>query len=159
MTVSSLNTPLSVTVQATGKIRNYQIIRNLITLCIVPISWMAMRLGSDPMAVFIISFIITLIVHPVSMILLHKEFSYSYKEYCLKVLWPCLVFTFLAPIIPFILKWFMAEGVVRLIVVTLVSVVISIAVSYFVVFDKSEKRIVNTWVINFFPKIRRANKS
>lgn len=156
MTVSSLNTPLSVTVQATGRIRNYQIIRNLITLSVVPIAWVAMRMGMDPIAVFVISFIITLIVQPVSMVLLHKEFSYSYKEYCLKVLWPCLVFTIIAPIIPFVLKWFMVEGVVRLIVVTLISVVISIAVSYFVVFDKSEKKIVNTWMTNFFSKKRKS---
>lgn len=156
MTVSSLNTPLSITVQATGRIRNYQIIRNLMTLCVVPIAWGAMRMGADPMAVFVISFIITLIVQPVSMILLHKEFSYSYKEYCLKVLWPCLAFTILAPIIPFVLKWFMVEGVIRLIVVTLISVVISIAVSYFVVFDKSEKKIVNIWVTNFYSKIRKS---
>lgn len=158
MTVSSLNTPLSVTVQATGKIRNYQIIRNVITLCVVPIAWVAMRMGADPIAVFIISFIITLIVHPVSMILLHREFPYSYREYCMKVLWPCLIFTVLAPIIPLVLKYFMAEGAVRLIVVTLVSVVISTSISYFVVFDQSEKRIVNTWVSNFFSKMKKNKK-
>jgi hypothetical protein len=155
MTVSSLNTPLSVTVQATGKIRNYQIIRNLITLSVVPFSWIAMRMGADPIAVFVVSFIITLIVHPVSMILLHKVFEYSYKEYCLKVLWPCLLFTILAPIIPYVLNFFMNEGVVRLIVISLVSISISVAISYFIVFDKSEKRIVNTWVGNFISKIRK----
>lgn len=155
MTVSSLNTPLSVTVQATGRIRNYQIIRNLITLCVVPIAWVAMKMGADPIAVFIISFIITLIVHPVSMILLRKEFSYSYRDYCLKVLWPCLLFTILAPIVPYILKDYMAEGVVRLIVITIVSIAISVVISYFMMFDKSEKRIVNTWMSNVISKIRK----
>lgn len=155
MTVSSLNTPLSVTVQATGKIRNYQIIRNLITLCVVPIAWVAMKMGADPIAVFIISFAITLIVHPVSMILLRKEFTYSYSDYCLKVLWPCLLFTVSAPIVPFLLKYCMVEGGVRLIVITAVSAAISVAISYFIVFDKSEKRIVNSWVSNFMSKIRK----
>ena len=49
----------------------------------------------------------------------------------------------------------MAEGAVRLIVVTLVSIVISTSISYFVVFDQSEKRIVNTWVSNFFSKMKK----
>ncbi len=155
MTISSLNTPLSITVQATGKIRNYQIIRNLFTLCVVPISWGAMKIGADPIVVFIISFIFTLIVHPVSMVLLHKVFSYSYRDYCWKVLWPCFLFTILAPIAPFVIKSFMAEGVVRLVVITFMSVILSVFISYYIVFDKSEKRIVNKWLSNFMSKIKK----
>lgn len=155
MTISSLNTPLSVTAQATGNIRNYQIIRNLFTLSVIPISWVALKMEFDPIAVFIISFIFTLIVHPVSMVLLHKVFSYSYRDYCWKVLWPCFLFTILAPIAPFVIKSFMAEGVVRLVVITFMSVILSVFISYYIVFDKSEKRIVNKWLSNFMSKIKK----
>lgn len=150
MTISSLNTPLSVTALAVGKIRNYQIVRNAITLCILPLSWIVMKMGASPIFVFVVSFIITLVVHIVSMILLHKIYYYSYIDYCRKVIFPCFAYTLLFPIIPFALKFLIFEGFVRLCVVTTASVFVSLAMAYFVVFEEKERKVIN----NFISKIK-----
>lgn len=155
MTISSLNTPLSVTVQAVGRIRDYQLIRNIVTLSVLPISWLAMKLGADPTSVFTITIIITMLVHPISMLLLHKNFSYSYKEYCVIVLIPCFLFTLFAPIIPFFLRSLLPESFLRLSLVVIVSVIVSIFTAYVFVFDKREKSIVDKWITNLYAKLKR----
>lgn len=154
MVVSSLNTPLSVTIQAVGKIRDYQIIRNIVTLLVVPISWVAMKLGANPTSVFIVTLAITLVVQPISMVLLHRVFPYSYKEYNHKVLLPCVIFTVLSPIIPYVMTLFLPEGFWRLVVVTVISIAISIAIAFVFVFDKKESELIKGWML----KITRRNK-
>lgn len=157
MLLSSLNTPISVTVQATGKIRSYQIIRSLITLSILPISWFCIRLTAEPSIVFIISLVITVIVQPVSMVLLRKVFSYSYKEYSLKVLFPCLLYSVLVPIIPYYIKLFLPEGIVRLVIIIFVSIFVSISLSIILVLDKKEKSMIKTIIRNILHMLFNRN--
>lgn len=146
MVVSSLNTPISVTIQATGRIRNYQVIRSLITLSVLPISWICMKYLSNPNIVFIVSFIITIIIQPISMMLLHKVFPYSYKEYTVKVIFPCLIFSLIVPIFPFILKQIMTEGLIRLSIITIISLIISLCISWLLVLDTNERIILRKFI-------------
>lgn len=152
MVVSSLNTPLSVTVMAVGKLKNYQLYRNLITLCVIPFSWIALKLGAGPIAVFVISFIITIIVHPVSMMLLYKIFPYSYKDYYIQVLWPCILFSITAPILPWALKSVMTAGFFRLILVTSLSIIVSVCAAVFLVLNKNERAIIGGWISKYVKK-------
>ena len=46
--VSSLNLPISQTVQATGKVKYYQIIRSLLVALTLPISWLFLKEGYNP---------------------------------------------------------------------------------------------------------------
>lgn len=50
--VSSLNLPISQTVQATGKVKYYQIIRSLLVALTLPISWLFLKEGYNPTVVF-----------------------------------------------------------------------------------------------------------
>ena len=155
MVISSLNTPLSVTVMAVGKLKNYQLYRNIITLCVLPFSWIALRMGAGPLSVFIISLIISLIVHPVSMVLLHNIFSYSYKTYCTQVLLPCLSFSIIVPIMPCLIKYMMTESFIRLLLVAAVSVFVSFITAMICVFDRNERTIIYSWMSTMVKKIKR----
>ncbi len=155
MLISSLNTPLSQVTQAVGKLRNYQIYRNVITLCVIPVSWFALNSGASPVAVFIISFIITIIVHPVSMALLHQIFPYSYKNYCLKVLLPCLAFLLFAPVVPYVVKCLLTESVGRFLAVSLISVITSAVTAMMIVFDKAERNMVLGWISKIIKRSKR----
>ena len=151
MLISSLNTPLSQVVQATGVLRKYQTIRSFIVASIIPISWIALKLNAPPISVFWIAIILTIINQPISMILLHKVFPYNYLEYIKEVIWPCIYSSIIIPVIPMIIHNIVTASFVRLVIVFISTIIFAAIVCYFLVFNQSEKNII----ISFASKIKK----
>ena len=148
MVISSLNTPVSQIVHATGKMKNYQIGTCLMVCTILPVSWVFLKLGFDPVAVYWVSLIITIVNQLVCNLLLKKVYPYSLKEYCRKVIIPCVVFVILVPLLPFAITMIFPVSFLRLLLTGAISVLISITVSYFLVLDKPER----TMFLNFIKR-------
>ena len=142
MIVSSLNTPVSQVVHATGKMKSYQIGTSVVICSILPIAWLFLKLGCDPTLVYWISLIVTVLNQVICNILLKKVFDYSIIDYTVKVILPCTSFLVLVPIVPLAITMCMPSSFYRLIITGLSSVVISFAVSYLVVLDKAEKEML-----------------
>ena len=148
MVISSLNTPVSQVVHATGKMKNYQIGTCLMVCTILPVSWVFLKLGFDPVAVYWVSLIITIVNQLVCNLLLKKVYPYSLKEYCRKVIIPCVVFVILVPLLPFAITMIFPVSFLRLLLTGAISVLISITVLYILVLDKSER----TMFLNFIKR-------
>lgn len=139
MLVCSLNTPLTFVSQATGNIKRYNVVRSILIISIIPLSIIANQWWPNPTAVFWISFIIAIINQPVSMILLHKIYPYSYIEYSKSVIIPCIVLSVLVPIVPCIIHLFFEESFLRLIF-TVTADVSGIIVFGLIIILKPEER-------------------
>ena len=148
MLLGCLNIPISQTVQATGVVRSYQIIRSIIVASTLPIAWVFLKFGFSPAIVFWITIAISIINQPVSMIILHKNFSYSYKLYIKKVIMPCLLLTLLVPIVPIIIHFLMSESIVKIMTVVVSSLLYSVVITYCVILDNYEKEIVLKYIKN-----------
>jgi O-antigen/teichoic acid export membrane protein len=146
MLLGSLNMPISQTVQATGKIRKYQVIRSILVTATLPIAWLFLSLGYSPPTIFWITIAVSFLNQPLSMYLLHKNFDYSYSEYMKKVIFPCFLFTLISPILPWILHSVIEPSFFRLVIVVISSILISAMVAYFIVLSLSERQIVNTLI-------------
>ncbi len=155
MLVSSLNTPLSQTVQAVGKLKTYQIVRGAVVSAIIPLSWITLKLGADAITVFWVSLVITIINQPVSMILLKRVFEYSYKEYILNVILPCLLLTVLVPILPLTVSVILSEGWIRLIVIVILSIALTVILGYWFLLNFQEKQFAKTFLISFIHKFKK----
>lgn len=142
MIISSLNTPISQVVHATGKMKKYQIATSIVICGILPISWVFLRLGYDPNSVYIISLIMTIVNQFVCNILLKRIFPYSLSEYFKKVIMPCGIFTLLAPILPLIPTLLLSSTLVRLLIVVFLSIFSSCIVAYVAVLEQSEKTLI-----------------
>ena len=142
MVLSSLNTPLSQVVHATGKMKNYQIGTSIVVCAILPIAWIALKLGGDPTTVYIVSLVMTVINQIVCMILLKKIFIYSILDYLKKVIWPCVIVTIIASILPMVIHLSMPSSFLRLVFVAVVGVVGTAISSYYMVMDQSEKAMI-----------------
>lgn len=143
MVISSLNTPISQTIQAVGRLKEYQIARSIIISSIIPISWIVLKLGASPISVFWVSLVIITINQPISMILLHNVFEYRYSEYVNRVLYPCICFTLALPIIPLAIHNIMDESFTRLCFVCLSTVISAAPIVYFMVLSKAERSMVH----------------
>lgn len=142
MAIGCLNLPISQTVQATGNIKNYQIVRSVIVTSVLPLSWWALICGAPAYIIFIILIFINAVNQPVSMYLLRRVFDYSYGEYFHQVILPCLLFSILAPIVPFIVHSVLCESLARLLAVGVSSLLVSVILVYFIVMTDDEKFLV-----------------
>ena len=146
MVISSLNTPVSQVVHATGKMKSYQIATSLVVCGILPVSWVFLKLGYAPNAVYVISLLMTIVNQVVCNIYLKRIFSYSLSEYLKKVILPCGLYTLLAPIVPLALVLLLPSSFIRLLLVGVVSVLTSLSVAYVVVLNQSEKSLILNFI-------------
>ena len=146
MVISSLNTPISQIVHATGKMKNYQLITSLVICSILPISWVFLKLNYNPNSVFIISLIVTIINQYVCMHLLKRIFQYNIIDYCNKVLIPCAVFSIIVVSVSYIPILFMETSFFRFAIVVILSIMTSCIVAYYLIFTKQEQFIAASFI-------------
>ena len=155
MLLGSLNMPISQTVQATGKVKYYQIIRSVLVTSTLPIAWVVLEFGAPPVSVFIVMLIISILNQPLSMAILHRLFNYSYKAYLRQVIVPCSIFGIIGTIPPLLFVIFFAESFSRFCIVVMSSVISSLLVAYFIILSKNEKTLVTGAFVNFIKRIKK----
>lgn len=85
VTIDSIGGPLYCAQQATGKIRNFQLLTGTLMLLILPISYIALKLGAKAEAVYIVYISILSIVQLLSIILIHRMIKMPLNIYLKKV--------------------------------------------------------------------------
>lgn len=146
MIISSMNTPLSQVVHATGKMKAYQLGTSLIICMIIPISWGLLRIGLSPVSTFIVSIIVSIFNQAACLYLVKRIFPLSIKAYIFKIVIPCLCLVAMSIVMPYLLKSVFNEGFFRFFINTMLSVVTISILAYFIVFTRDEKRLVNEFV-------------
>lgn len=91
LAIETLSAPLWISMQATGRIKNYQIGVSLIMITILPVSYLLFYKGFSPLAIFVVRLIITLCLLVYRLIFLYKEIQLPLTEYTQKVLVPILI--------------------------------------------------------------------
>ncbi len=149
--IDSLSAPLWLSVQAVGKIRNYQLLMTAIIMFNLPLSYVALRMGASPLSVWIIRVGINIIVHIARIIYLKRLIQLPIISYLRKVMLPTLLVTLLAFPVPSILNNYYADWV-ELLVITISSSCILFLLIYFIGLEKNEKGFLVNLVKN---KIKR----
>lgn len=139
MVIGSLHTPITQTIQATGKIVKFQIITSLIICSIVPITWICFMKGGAPTACYMAGIAVYLINHFFAMGMLKDVFDYSYIDYCKAVLIRCFIFSVLLPIIPFIVQGYFESSGITLLVTCMTTVFVSIPLFILCVLNRKER--------------------
>lgn len=76
-----MSNPFIVANQATGKVRRYQVVCGCTLLCILPISYLALRMGFPPYSVFIVHFFIEGLTGLLRLLLLRPLIGLSFRAY------------------------------------------------------------------------------
>ena len=92
--IDTLERPVNTAMNATGKIKKYQIISCSIQVLVIPISYLSLILGYIPEVIFVVYFIIMSISYISELIILHKKIELDIHVYIRKVLYRVIpVFT------------------------------------------------------------------
>lgn len=84
--IDGISNPIMRSVDASGNIRNYQLIVGGILLCIVPIAYIVLKLGGEPYTVFVVHIIMGLIAFAMRLRLANRLTGIPLGEYVNKVL-------------------------------------------------------------------------
>lgn len=130
--ISSLSGPLHILVQATGRIRNYQILVSGILLLNVPFSYLFLRLGYSPEITVVISIFFSLIALFARLFILHFSMRFPVNEYFKKVIFRIIIVAVISITIPYYMSFYLQNNFMSFMIICFVSVFcVFLSVFYF----------------------------
>lgn len=96
--------PLMVSAAATGKVRRYQSVVGAILLSILPISYFILKLGGNPVSVFVVHLCICMLAFVVRLYIVHNLVEFVMFDYVRKVIFRCLSVGVMSVILPILLN-------------------------------------------------------
>lgn len=144
MVIASLAQPVSIVVHATGKMKQFQLITGIVVGSIIPLSWIALKLGASAPTVYWISIFIAVINQIVITIVLHKIFTFNYTSYLREIIVPCITSAAVSLCISALIPMLIETSFTRLCLTGAVSIIITALSAYVIVFNKSEKDIIKS---------------
>ena len=152
--VESLTNPLLITALATGKIKKIQMVLCPILLCILPVSYIALRLGAPAYVVFIINMVFLFISLIVRIFLLKSYICLSPIFYIKNILVRCSMVALFSAVIPVILHLYFIDdnNIMRFFIVCISSVLLIITFVFLIGLNKKERSFVVTKIKSFIRK-------
>lgn len=99
--IEVLSPPIVNLIYANGKIKNFQIAISVVTILVIPVSYVSLECGYSPLSVYLITILITSIAHVIRLYFLRKVLSFQLHEYCLKIVFPLAISIFTLFILSF----------------------------------------------------------
>lgn len=124
---------------ANGNIRRYQLIITSVGVLVFPLTWIAFKMGFPAYFAYLIYFVIYFILIFLRMYLVKDLIKMDPRLYFSNVVFRCIVITLLAFIPPVILYNIIPQSLLRLIIITIVSIASTIILIVFLGLDNSEK--------------------
>ena len=151
--IGDLNGPVSAVVHATGNMRKYQTVCSFILLSVIPLSIIAYLISNNPTLGFILGFIVSLIGHMFSLIILKEITGLTLTNYMKKVVFPLFKTILVSFPIPFLFCYCIEESFLRFALVVITGV-LSVALSfYFLGMNQTEKNVVKSLVVSIKNKL------
>lgn len=125
-------------VHATGRIVSQQVWMSVTYILGIVLTWLAFTMGYSVFSAIYVNFFISAVQCVVNVFFAHKTFDYSVRQF-LSMALRCVVGGSLMTITLLTICYVMKDGWMRLIVCTCASIFITIAISRFVILDKSER--------------------
>lgn len=140
LTLAEIISQTLITAQnATGNIRNYQIVVGGILLLNFPISYLLLYLGFEPETTIVVAIVISQICLAARLCFLRNSVKLPVKEFIKTVYIKVIIVTVISSLLPFACYWFMQPSITRFITVCCVSVITSAICIYYVGCNNSER--------------------
>lgn len=159
MLIGALENPIGTANSATGKIKKFQIVVGCFNVFIIILSYVALRLGYQPESVFIVQLVITAIVQFVKVQLVKKEIHFSIRDYTFHLVLPLIIASIISIVLPCAVYFLMDQGVIRLIVVGIISVVSVTMSAYLFGLSRTERKAVLNQVVTIWNKWTRNSEN
>ena len=129
-------------VQATGKIKVYQIAVGTTLLLAVPLSYLFLKLGFPPEITMIIAIFLSGICLFIRLIIIRNLFDIKIAEYTKGVIFYNIAISGVSCILPLVLCYFGPQTFANLILVSVISLISTVSTIYFIGLKRGERRML-----------------
>ena len=140
LAIDAINAPLWMSVQATGNIRNYQILMAVLIFLNFPAAYVLLKLGFPPHSVWYVRIVVNLITMVARIIYIARVIAFPALSYLSKVLTPILLVTLLALPVPIVLNLLIKGFWSNLVIVILVSLLVTALDVCFIGMNRHERQ-------------------
>jgi len=140
--IDSVSGSLMTAIQATGKIKVYQVVVGSLLILILPLSYLFLQHGYSPEITLYINIVISIIALSFRLSLVWKLLNFPVKIFVKEIILKNILIVLLSLSLPFFLRSIMDANLLRLIVVVFVSLIWNATIIYAIGLLKSEKAIV-----------------
>ncbi|WP_223577736.1 hypothetical protein [Sphingobacterium sp. GVS05A] len=140
--ISTLSNPLVTAIHATGRIKKFQFWESIALLMILPVSYLFLRWGYPPEIVFVVHLALAVLAQLIRVWIVAPAIQMSYTRYLNNIIGRILVVVI--PFLPcvFLVHQFMSPGWLRLLTVSIVSVLFMLVFLYLLGMEQIEKQFV-----------------
>ena len=140
--LDAIQGPLWMSVQATGKIRNYQLLMSLLILMNLPLSYLFLKMEYAPEIVLIVKVVVNLAIYIVRIIYLNVLYSFPGIQYLKEVIVRVLLVTFVVYPLTNAFYQHGEKGFTQIVLIVLSSFILNIAVITIIGLNKKERIIL-----------------
>lgn len=146
--INTLSNPLIVTMHATGKVRDYQIVVGSLSLLTLPLVWVALKMGAAPYMAMVIAFAVEFVCHFARLYMLVRSINFPMITFIKDVTLRVLVITVLSLALPVLAYQSIHITVVRFFAVCILSFLSTIGLGYLFGFNKTDRERLRTKVVS-----------
>lgn len=151
--IECLSGPLWVSIFATGKIRNYQIIISIILLTVLPLSLICGRLGLPPTYIFITRNIVYVFALIARLCFLKKLTELNIMRYIIEVIVP-VIYVSIISTAPYIVKWYvdLNTNFLTFLIESFVTIIFTGTIIYRLGLRKNERSMIKDTILKKIKK-------
>ena len=152
--IEAITAPLWMSVQATGKIRNYQILMASLIFLNFPIAYIVLKLGLPVYSIWIVRIMVNLVVMIARCIYMKKKLNFPLLPYIKAVIMPIVSVTLVALPIPILLYYTIHGFWQNMIIVGIITFALTVIDVYFVGMNTHEKLIARNMILKKIPFLK-----
>ena len=153
--VNTTSLPIQTAAAATGDVKLYQSVIGGILLLVVPVSYMVLKFGGDPVSVYVVYFAIIVLSSVVRLFIVKSLISLSVIQYCKNVICPILLVTVSASFFTIAFSYCHSHTLTDSIINMFAGFIVAAFFSYLLGLDKSERQFLNDKMTVAFQKLVR----
>ena len=156
MVIQSVSRPLITAQNATGDVRNYQLVVGGINLLTLPFCWLALYLGYSPISVMIVTIVINIIALGARIFMLPFTLKcFVRRDFVMQVVVKCLFVGLMASVIPIIVYKCQPSDFRNFIINVLICTISSSVTILYIGCRQSERVLIYSKAKQFIIRIRR----
>ena len=149
-----LNAPISTIIHATGNIKKYQLWGSCVKMISVPFAYILLKMRLAPEYALLSVLVFDYIGHYVCLLITRQQIALNLTDYIKRVLLPLIPPVSSGCIVALIIKGLFEHGLVQFVLVVILSMTVSIIVSYYMCLSLKEKQLISQFV-PFFSKLHK----
>ena len=148
--------PLATSVQATGRVKKYQLYIGSVILLIIPVSYVVFQFYLIPELALLVHLFVAILAQLTRLWFVRNYVQVSIRQFIQQVYTP-LIFSFVLSLIPtyYILEYLPQNGFLRLVLVSVISILLSLSVTYIIALNRSERKFLHQAMHKLIVKIKK----